>query len=101
VLAELGVTHEAIVNDVMTVIGRGPTAVTGLVPLTPRAKAVLEEAVLQALELGHNYVGTEHLLLGLFRGQEGIAKKLLEQHGATHDIVLAKVIAKLSAFQKE
>ena len=98
VLQELGVTHDDVVRDVQAMIGRGPTKVTGPQPFTPRSKKVLEEAVSTSLELGHNYIGTEHLLLALFRGQEGVAKLVLEQRGAGADEVRAKVLEKLAGF---
>jgi ATP-dependent Clp protease ATP-binding subunit ClpC len=67
--------------------------------LTPRARKVLQEAVKASLDLGHNYVGTEHLLLGLYRGQEGLAKQILERLGAKPDKVRAEVTRLLSGFQ--
>jgi hypothetical protein len=100
VLAELGITHDAIAADVLEMIGKGATAVSGQQPFTPRAARALEDAGTTALELGHNYVGTEHLLLGLVRAQDGLAKQLLDQHGATQDVVRAKVVEKLAGFKK-
>jgi hypothetical protein len=101
VLRDLGVTHDAIVEEITRAIGLGSAPVSGLQPFTPRAKKVLEEAASAALELGHNYIGTEHLLLGLFRGQDGIAKRLLDERGATEEVVRAKVIERLSDIMKK
>jgi hypothetical protein len=101
VLAELGLTHGGIQQGVLAMIGRGPTPVTGEPPFTPRAAKVLEESASAALELGHNYIGTEHVLLGVFRVPGGVAKKLLEEHGATQELVRAKVLEKLAGFKKQ
>ena len=67
---------------------------------TPRAQQVLALARKEADRFNHNYVGTEHLLLGLVRAQDGLAKQLLDQHGATQDVVRAKVVEKLAGFKK-
>ena len=101
VLRELGVTRDAIERAVIELIGRGASAVSGEQPFTPRAAKVLEEAVTAALELGHNYVGTEHLLLGVYRGQDGLAKQLLEKNGASRDAVKTKVIEQLTRVMHE
>ena len=101
VLAELGVTHDTIRRAVLKQIGLGQSPVSGLLPFTPRATKVLEEAVIQAAELGHNYVGTEHLLLAMYRGQDGLAKQLLEKQGASRDAVRNKVIEKLAGFKTQ
>ncbi len=95
VLQDLGITHDAMVREIKTMIGRGASPVTGQQPLTPRTKKVLEEAVNAAVGLGHNYVGTEHLLVALFRGQDGVAKRLLETRGATETVVRQKVVEEL------
>ena len=95
-LRELGVERDGIEQDIVARIGRGATAVSGEQPLTPRATKVLEEAVLAAGELGHNYVGTEHLLLALFRGQDGLAKQMLEKRGVEYKPLLTKVVALLA-----
>ena len=99
VLRELGITHATIVKEIEARIGRGPAPVTGQQPFTPRAKKVLDEALNTAAELGHNYVGTEHLLMALFRGQDGMAKQVLERHRGTEAAVRKAVIEKLAGFQ--
>ena len=100
VLRERGVTHDAIEGAIVEQIGRGATPVTAEQPFTPRATKALEEAAVAAVELGHNYIGTEHLLLGLYRGQDGLAKQMLEKNGASLDAVRARVIEKLAGFKK-
>src|SRR5829696_3245407 len=70
-LTQLGVSLEAVRDQVKEIIGRGAEAPTGHIPFTPRAKKVLELSLREALELGHNYIGTEHILLGLLREGEG------------------------------
>jgi GNAT superfamily N-acetyltransferase len=97
VLRDLGITHDMVVAEVDRVIGRGAAPVTGQQPLTPRAKKVLEEAVNQAIDWGHNYIGTEHLLLALFRGQQGMAKAVLEKHGADESVIRASLVTALQA----
>lgn len=98
VLADLGIAREAVVAELEETVGRGLTPAPGPQPFTPRARKVLEEAVNVSVELGHNYVGTEHLLLGLYRGQEGLALRILEKLGANRDAVKARVIELLSGY---
>lgn len=98
-LIELGVTQDAIEAEVVANVGRGPKPAPGPHPFTPRARKVLEEAVNVALELGHNYVGTEHLLLGLYRGQAGLALQILEELGASRDLAKQTVLHLLVGFK--
>jgi uncharacterized protein YjiS (DUF1127 family) len=98
-LADLGVTREAVEREVLARVGKGPKPVAGPFPFTPRARKVLEEAVNAALDLGHNYIGTEHLLLGLFRGQSGLAMQVLESLGATKDLTKQSVSSLLAGFK--
>jgi ATP-dependent Clp protease ATP-binding subunit ClpC len=97
-LAELGVARAAIEERIVEMTGRGPSPVSGRPPFTPRAAKVLGETFSAAGELGHNYVGTEHLLLALYRGQDGLAKTLLEEAGVTRDMVRDKVVDLLRGF---
>jgi prophage maintenance system killer protein len=83
-LASLGISLEAVRGQVEEIIGQGQTAPTGHIPFTPRAKKVLELSLREALQLGHNYVGTEHILLGLLREGEGVAAQVLVKLGAGH-----------------
>ena len=96
VLEGVGIQKEQVATAVREIIGAGPAPVVGRIQFTPRAKKVLSEALQEALELGHNYIGTEHLLLALFRGQDGVAKRVLEQLGASQAVVREKVIQTLA-----
>ena len=79
VLGESGFTHEAAREDVERRVGRGKSAPSGHIPFTPRAKKTLELSLREALSLGHNYIGTEHILLGLIREGEGVAYQILAE----------------------
>jgi ATP-dependent Clp protease ATP-binding subunit ClpA len=81
-LESLGISLEAVRAQVEAVLGRGERAPSGHLPFTPRAKKVLELTLREALELGHDYIGTEHILLGLIREGEGVAAQVLVQLGA-------------------
>ena len=81
-LASLGISLEAVRQQVEAIIGQGPRAPSGHIPFTPRAKKVLELALREALQLGHNYIGTEHILLGLISEGEGVAAQVLVKLGA-------------------
>jgi prophage maintenance system killer protein len=83
-LASLGISLEAVRAQVEELIGHGQSAPAGHLPFTPRAKKALELSLREALQLGHNYIGTEHLLLGLAREGEGVAAELLVGFGAGH-----------------
>jgi ATP-dependent Clp protease ATP-binding subunit ClpC len=96
VLANLGVDLAKVRSAVEFIIGRGDKAVTGEIGLTPRAKKVIELAVDEARRLGHQYIGTEHLLLGLVREGEGIAAGVLESLGVSLEKVRAEVTRVLS-----
>src|SRR5512136_1130419 len=96
VLSALGADSDRIRGAVETVVGRGDREVQGESGLTPRAKRVLEFAVDEARKLGHHYVGTEHLMLGLLREHEGIAAGVLEKLGLNADQVREEVLQALS-----
>jgi hypothetical protein len=87
VLAAAGLTRATVETQVVTLIKPGSGPVGGKLPFTPRAKAAVRSAVEEALRLGHNYVGTEHLLLGLLADGESVAAKVLSQLGATEDVI--------------
>src|SRR6266699_1143165 len=91
VLANLGVDLNKVRSAVEFIIGRGDRTVTGDIGLTPRAKKVIELSVEEARRLNHNYIGTEHLLLGLVREGEGIAAGVLESLGVSLDKVRQQV----------
>src|SRR5437762_2377158 len=99
VLANLGVELNKVRSAVEFIIGRGDRAVTGDIGLTPRAKKVIELSVDEARRLGHHYIGTEHLLLGLVREGEGIAAGVLESLGVSLDKVRSQVIYVLNQSQ--
>jgi len=86
-LESMSISLEAVRNQVEEIIGRGSSAPTGHIPFTPRAKKVLELSLREALQLGHNYIGTEHILLGLIREGEGVAAQVLTKLGADLDRV--------------
>ena len=98
-LEALGVTLEAAREQVRDIIGEGNQAPTGHIPFTPRAKKVLELSLREALQLGHNYIGTEHILLGLLREGEGTAVKVLTRLNAEPSAVRQEVIERLSGYQ--
>ena len=81
-LESLGIYLEAVRSQVEEIIGQGQQAPSGHIPFTPRAKKVLELSLREALQLGHNYIGTEHILLGLIREGEGVAAQVLVKLGA-------------------
>jgi len=98
-LEQLGVSLEAVREKVEETIGLSGTAPTGSPPFTPRAKKVLELSLREALQLGHNYIGTEHMLLGLVREGEGVAAQVLVSLGADLAKVRQQVIQLLSGYQ--
>ena len=95
-LESLGISLEAVRAQVEEIIGQGQSAPTGHIPFTPRAKKVLELSLREALQLGHNYIGTEHILLGLIREGEGVAAQVLVKLGADLSRVRQQVIQVLS-----
>jgi len=98
-LESLGISLEAVRQQVEEIIGQGQTPPTGHIPFTPRAKKVLELSLREALQLGHNYIGTEHILLGLIREGEGVAAQVLVKLGADLNKVRQQVIQLLSGYQ--
>src|SRR6186713_3017946 len=97
-LESLGVSLEAVRAQVEEIIGQGQQAPSGHIPFTPRAKKVLELSLREALQLGHNYIGTEHILLGLIREGEGVAAQVLVKLGADLSRVRQQVIQLLSGY---
>jgi ATP-dependent Clp protease ATP-binding subunit ClpA len=98
-LTALGISLEAVRNEVEKIIGQGQQAPSGHIPFTPRAKKVLELSLREALQLGHNYIGTEHILLGLIREGEGVAAQVLVRLGADLTRVRQQVIELLHGYQ--
>ncbi len=97
-LESLGISLEAVRNQVQEIIGQGGSSPSGHIPFTPRAKKVLELSLREALQLGHNYIGTEHILLGLIREGEGVAAQVLVKLGADLSRVRQQVIKLLSGY---
>src|ERR671922_620146 len=97
-LESLGISLEAVRQQVEEIIGQGGSSPSGHIPFTPRAKKVLELSLREALQLGHNYIGTEHILLGLIREGEGVAAQVLQKLGADLNRVRQQVIQLLSGY---
>ena len=95
-LESLGIALEGVRRQVEEIIGQGQLAPSGHIPFTPRAKKVLELSLREALQLGHNYIGTEHILLGLIREGEGVAAQVLVKLGADLNRVRQQVMQLLS-----
>src|SRR4249919_2071461 len=98
-LETLGISLEGVRRQVEEIIGQGQQAPSGHIPFTPRAKKVLELSLREALQLGHNYIGTEHILLGLIREGEGVAAQVLVKLGADLNRVRQQVIQLLHGYQ--
>ena len=98
-LESLGISLEAVRQQVEEIIGQGQQAPSGHIPFTPRAKKVLELSLREALQLGHNYIGTEHILLGLIREGDGVAAQVLVKLGADLNRVRQQVIQLLHGYQ--
>jgi ATP-dependent Clp protease ATP-binding subunit ClpC len=97
-LESLGISLDAVRQQFEEIIGQGQQAPSGHIPFTPRAKKVLELSLREALQLGHNYIGTEHILLGLIREGEGVAAQVLVKLGADLSRVRQQVIQLLSGY---
>src|ERR1700709_1154307 len=100
-LESLGIALEGVRAQVEEIIGQGQQAPSGHIPFTPRAKKVLELSLREALQLGHNYIGTEHILLGLIREGEGVAAQVLVKLGADLNKVRQQVIQLLNGYQSK
>ena len=101
VLAKVGIALADVRREVEDIIGPGGQAMAGHIPFTPRAKKVLELSLREALQLGHNYIGTEHILLGLIREGQGVAAQVLVKLGADLSRVRQAVVQELSGYQGE
>ena len=97
-LESLGISLDAVRQQVEEIIGQGQQAPSGHIPFTPRAKKVLELSLREALQLGHNYIGTEHILLGLIREGDGVAAQVLVKLGADLNRVRQQVIQLLHGY---
>jgi ATP-dependent Clp protease ATP-binding subunit ClpA len=96
VLESLDVTAERVRAQVARIVGSGEEVTSGQIPFTPRGKKMLELALREALSLGHNYIGTEHVLLGLVRENEGVAARILLDFDADSEKVRNEVLRRLS-----
>jgi ATP-dependent Clp protease ATP-binding subunit ClpA len=96
VLDVLGITAEEVRTQVDRLVGRGDEAATGQIPFTPRAKHALEHALREAIALGHQYIGTEHLLLGLARESDGVAARILLDLGGDAETIRHEIIGVLA-----
>jgi ATP-dependent Clp protease ATP-binding subunit ClpC len=99
-LESLGIGLETVRQRVEETIGHGQYASTGHIPFTPRAKKVLEQALRESQHLGHHYIGTEHILLGLIRQGDGVAAQVLTELGADLDRAREQVIQLLAEYQR-
>jgi ATP-dependent Clp protease ATP-binding subunit ClpC len=95
-LRSLDLSLDVIRQNVEEIIGTGRDIPTGHIPFTPRAKKVMELSLREALQLRHNYIGTEHILLGLIREGEGVAAQVLRKLGADFDAVRKELTSRLS-----
>src|SRR5450755_811427 len=100
-LKALDISLETVRQQVEEIIGQGQQARSGHIPFTPRAKKVLELSLREALQLGHNYIGTEHILLGLIREGHGVAAQVLVRLGADLDRVRQQVVELVDALEGE
>src|SRR6185295_6260647 len=94
-LGRMGISLADVRSDVVRIIGDAAGSPSGHIPFTPRSKKVLELSLREAMQMGHNYIGTEHILLGLVREGEGVAAQVLVGRGADLNRVRALVLAEL------
>jgi ATP-dependent Clp protease ATP-binding subunit ClpC len=99
-LSSMDISLDDVRRQIEEIIGRGETLPTGHIPFTPRAKKVLELSLRESIQLGHNYIGTEHLLLGLVREGEGVAAQVLVKQGASLDAVRGAVLKLLETMRE-
>jgi ATP-dependent Clp protease ATP-binding subunit ClpC len=100
-LESLGISLDAVRQQVEEIIGQGQHTPSGHIPFTPRAKEVLELSLTEAVQLGHDYIGTEHILLGLIREGGGVAAEVLVKLGANLNRVRQQVIQLISGRQPQ
>ena len=100
-LESLGISLDTVRQQVQEIIGQGQHAPSGRIPFTPQAKKVLELALQESRALGHDYIGTEHILLGLLRQGDGVAGHVLSELGADLDGVRAQVVRLLEEYGRQ
>jgi len=98
ILDRFGMSPDGVREEVVARVGTGTATIEGHIPFTPRAKKTLELSLREALQLSHNYIGTEHILLGLIREGEGVAAQIITAHGAEMDSVRQAIIEMLQAY---
>jgi ATP-dependent Clp protease ATP-binding subunit ClpC len=96
VLESLDITVEEVRAQVARIVGQGDELTTGQIPFTPRSKKILELSLREAIDLEHNYIGTEHILLGIVRENEGVASRILNEFGADAETIRNELIRLLS-----
>jgi hypothetical protein len=101
VLDEVGISKSMVEEHVLQMIKRATPAGEGKLPFTPRANAVLRNAMETALALGHNYIGTEHILLGLFGDEDAVAATVLRELGASYDVVRDRTLELLAGYSTD
>jgi ATP-dependent Clp protease ATP-binding subunit ClpA len=101
ILDRLGMSIDGTREEVKAMVGTGTGAPSGHIPFTPRAKKTLELSLREALQLQHNYIGTEHILLGVIREGEGIGAQVLKQHSADLATIRTEVVDLLATYQPE
>ena len=99
-LEALGIDAEGLRGRVVGIVGTGQHTMTAHIPFTPQAKQVLQLSLGEALRFGHNYIGTEHVLLGLIQEKEGVAARVLADAGADLALVRAEVVRLLAEYQR-
>jgi ATP-dependent Clp protease ATP-binding subunit ClpC len=99
-LESLGIGLDTVRQRVEEVVERGSQASSGHIPFTPEAKKALESSLREAVQLGHKYIGTEHLLLGLIRGGDSVAGRVLAELGADLDGARQEVLRLLDEYQR-
>jgi ATP-dependent Clp protease ATP-binding subunit ClpC len=97
-LEQLGVSLEQVRRDITAIVGRGPGGPVGHIPFTPKAKKVMELSLREAIGLGHNYIGTEHILLALIRQGDGVAADVLRKNGLSLERTRDTVVELLSGY---
>jgi hypothetical protein len=97
-LVDAGLTAGSVEAAILAITPRADAAVESP-PFTPRAASCLEKAITEALQLGHNYIGTEHILLGLFTDPDGFAARFMHDEGVTHDVIRTRIIEMLSGLK--
>ena len=100
-LESLGISLEAVRSQVEEIIGQGGASPSGHIPFTPRAKKVLELSLREALQLGHNYIGTEHILLGLVRDRDALAARALSELDVSAEWLRTRLVEMVNAIAEQ